>query len=105
METSRKFLFQLCKELNYKSVAELEATMSSNELNEWVEFYTEEPFMAKVLEVQIATLTEMVIRSFAKEPNISAIDFMITVSQADKKAKKEEIKRKKLFDQLSNFGT
>jgi len=103
MEPSRKFLFQLCKELNYKSVAELENTMSSNELQEWMQYYSEKPFMADVIEVQLATLTDMVVKSFAKNPDVSALDFMITVSDADKIAKKEEIKRKKLFEQLNNF--
>lgn len=79
--------------------------MSSNELQEWMQYYSEKPFMADVIEVQLATLTDMVVKSFAKNPDVSALDFMITVSDADKIAKKEEIKRKKLFEQLNNFGT
>ena len=77
--------------------------MSSNELQEWMQYYSEKPFMADVIEVQLATLTDMVVKSFAKNPDVSALDFMITVSDADKIAKKEEIKRKKLFEQLNNF--
>jgi len=70
-----------------------------------MQYYSEKPFMADVIEVQLATLTDMVVKSFAKNPDVSALDFMITVSDADKIAKKEEIKRKKLFEQLNNFGT
>lgn len=78
--------------------------MSQKELNEWAQYYAEEPFMNKVIEVQLATLTEVVLKSFTKDSDLSAIDFMITVSSDDKNKIKEEAKRKELFEKLNNFG-
>ena len=105
METGRKFLFQLCKELNYKSVSELENTMSSNELQEWMDYFTEEPFSSKVNEVQLATLSEIVLKIVNNKSDLTALDFMITVSQEDKNKRKEEIKRTELFEKLNSFGS
>jgi len=47
------------QQLNYRTVAELENTMSLRELNEWLKYYSEEPFFADRLEIQMATLCAM----------------------------------------------
>jgi hypothetical protein len=42
-----------------KTVTELENTMSIRELYEWYEYYSEEPFMADRIEIQLATISNI----------------------------------------------
>lgn len=48
------------QQLNYKTVTELENTMSLRELYEWYDYYAEEPFLADRLEIQMANVCTMV---------------------------------------------
>jgi len=50
----------LVQQLNYRTVTELENTMSLRELYEWYEYYSEEPFLADRLEIQMANVCTMV---------------------------------------------
>ncbi len=105
MENSRKFLFKLCLELNYKSVSELEHTMSTKELSEWSDYFSEEPFSSRVNEIQLATLTEILLKSFNNKSDLTALDFMISISKEDKDIRKKEIKKTELFEKLNKFGS
>ena len=104
MEASRKFLFKLCVELGYKSIAELEQQMSHNELLEWVEYYSSEPFMADRIELQLATLTDVIIKTHTSAKDVSAVDFMITVSEEQRKKQKNAEQHHKVVGQLKDFG-
>ena len=104
MEASRKFLFKLCLNLGYKSVAELENSLSANELLEWYEYYNEEQFMADRLEVQIATLSSMVYSANGGK-DLSAVDFMVTVSDEAKEKQRAKEKHAKIVKALDAFGT
>lgn len=104
MERNRKFLFKLCSHLGYKSVAELENSLSSKELYEWYEYYQEEQFMADRLEVMLATLTAITYNAHGGK-DLSSIDFMISVSKELKENIKAKEKQKKIFEALDSFGT
>ena len=59
----------------FRTVAELEKFMSLRELYEWYEYYSEEPFFADRLEIQLATLCNMV-GSFGKS-KLKHSDYMV----------------------------
>ena len=103
MDKNREFLFKLCLHLGYKSVSELEQTLSINELQEWYDFYIMNPFIEDRIELQLATLTEILVRSNS-DTDASAIDFMISVSQEDKQKVKKSKKQQKLQEALESFG-
>ena len=65
----------MVQQLNYKTVTELENTMSLRELYEWYDYYSEEPFFADRLEVQMANVCNM-IGSFGKS-KLKHKDYMI----------------------------
>jgi len=104
MDRSRKFLFKLALNLGYKTVAELEETMSYNEFLEWSEYYSEEPFMSDRIEMQLATLTDVTIKTSTSAKDISPVDFMITVSEEQKIEQKKIQKHKDLVEKLNSFG-
>jgi len=62
--------------LSYKTVTELENTMSVRELHEWYEFYNEEPFFADRLEIQMANASLM-IASFSGSKKAKHSDYMV----------------------------
>jgi len=104
MEQSRKFLFKLALNLGYKTVEELENTMTYNEFLEWVEYYSEEPFMADRIELQLASLTDITVKSHTSAET-TPVDFMITVSEEQKANQRALEKHKKLVEKLNAFGT
>lgn len=104
MEANRRFLFKLCLNLGYKSVSELENSLSANELIEWYEYYKEEQFMADRLELQIATLSAMVYSSSGGK-DLSAVDFMISVDDETKEKQRAKEKHAKIVKALDAFGT
>lgn len=63
----------MVQQLDYKTVTELENTMSMRELYEWYEYYSEEPFFADRLEIQMANVSLMV----AKSKKAKHSDFMV----------------------------
>lgn len=103
MLPSRKFLFKLCSHLGYKSVAELENSLSANELLEWHEYYQEEQFMPDRIELMIATLTAITYNAHGGK-DLTTVDFMLSVSNEQKEKEKAKVKQKKIFESLDTFG-
>ena len=100
---NRKFLFKLCSHLGYKTVAELEQTMSYIELQEWVQYYSEERFQPDRLELQLATLSELIYRTSGGK-DLTAMDFMPSLSEEEKEIIRLKNKRKQNFDAFESFG-
>jgi len=69
--------------------------MSYQELYDWYEYYNQEPFLADRLEIQLATVCQMV-GSFGGS-KLKTKDFMIT-----KKNDKKNLTKKEYQDQLKN---
>jgi len=103
MERNRKFLFKLASHLGYTTVAELENTMSYNEFLEWVDYYSFEPFGFDRIELQLSQITELLYRTNF-EGDMTAIDFMISVSQEAKQTQKKKQVSKKVLSSLEAFG-
>lgn len=79
------------------SVAFLESSMSSSELEAWVQYYKIEPFLADRVEVALANLTAIIAGIFSSK-ELDYKDFMLT-------GKKEIHKEKNLRkDILQCFG-
>lgn len=76
--------------------------MSKAELSQWVEYYNKEPFGYDRLEVQLAQLSDIMVKT-AGDKDTDAIDFMISVSADDKEHIKADIKQKKVIQQLKDF--
>ncbi|WP_276835308.1 phage tail assembly protein T [Chryseobacterium cucumeris] len=66
---------------SFRTVTELENFMSLSELYEWYEYYSEEPFLADRLEIQLATLCNMV-GSFGKS-KLKHSDYMVRKLKQD----------------------
>jgi len=103
MEKSRAFLFKLALNLGYKTVDELENTMTYNEFLEWVEYYSEEPFMSDRIELHLSTLTDLTVKSHTSAQT-NPVDFMITVSEEQKAKQRDIEKHNQLLEKLSAFG-
>ena len=102
MNEHQKFLHKLCIELDYKTVQELINTMSSNELADWIVYYKEEKFLADRLEIQLATIADLIYKSnFSGDKEF--IDFMVTVSQEAKDKTKKNLKDLQVIDSLGDF--
>lgn len=69
--------------------------MSIRELYEWYEYYSEEPFIADRLELQLAQLSTMV-GSFGGS-KLKSSDFMI------RKIEEKKLSQKEYEDRLKNF--
>ena len=75
--------------MNYRTVEELENSMSLRELYDWYEYYNNEPFFADRIEIQLATVCTM-IAGFGSKSKPKHDDFMIrkkekpVLSQAEK---------------------
>jgi len=82
----------LVQQLNYKTVTELENTMSLRELYEWYDYYSEDPFLADRLEMQMANICVMV-GSFG-DSKLNHSDYMI------RKIEKKEITLKEREDNI-----
>jgi len=67
----------LVQQLNYRTVTELENTMSLRELYEWYEYYSEEPFFADRLEMQMANVCLMIASSSGSK-KAKHSDYMIS---------------------------
>lgn len=104
MKPNRKFIFKLCQVLGYKSVAELENSLSAVELHEWYQYASEEPFMADRLEMQLATMSSILYNAHGGK-DLSAIDFMISVSEEQKEKQRAKEKHAKIVKALDAFGT
>lgn len=90
-------------QLNYRTVTELENTMSTRELYEWYDYYSQEPFFADRLEMQLATLSTMVggFGGSKLKPN----DFMIRKLEEKKLTNKEfENNLKEMFAGFAKKG-
>lgn len=59
----------------FRTVTELENFMSLSELYEWYEYYSEEPFIADRIEIQLATISNL-IGSFGKS-KLKHADYMV----------------------------
>ena len=103
MNQSRKFLFKLCSHLGYKSVAEMENSLSINEFLEWQDYYREEQFLADRLELMIATLTAITYSANGGK-DLTAVDFMLSVSIEEKEKAKQKERNAKVFSALESFG-
>ncbi len=104
MTLDRKFLFKLCSHLGYKTVAELEHTMSYKELLEWIEYSKEEPLLPDRVELQLARLTEILYRTNVSETDLTAVDFMPSISDEIKDESREKVKQERLKAQFDAFG-
>lgn len=92
MTNSEIFLFKLAIELNYRTVADLKETMSQRELMQWYEFYKLHPFHADRMELQMAVLTDILLKVNGNKDS-KPLDFMITATKEEKeKQKQKEIK-------------
>ena len=103
MSNDREFLFKLCLQLGYKSVAELENSMSFKEFAEWGDYYSRNPFLVDRVELQLATLSEMIYAQGGGS-ELQAIDFMPSVSKEEKESHHKKIKHQKVLESLKSFG-
>lgn len=103
MDKTRVFLFQLAKDLGYKTVSELENTMTYREYIEWIDYYRENPPMSRIMESQLATLTYTMLRSYSNNSDVFPVDFMVSVSEEEKEKNKKLQKQRELFKKLDDF--
>ena len=102
MTNQNKFLHKLTLALNYKTVEELKNTMSHLELQSWYEYYQEEPFGYDRIEIQLATITDILLKSNGVKES-SPIDHMVSISNDIKQYQKEKQKKSDLMTKLNNF--
>jgi len=101
MTQERQFLFKLSLELKIP-IQELMDSMSYIDFLEYMEFSSTHPFQADRIEIQLATISEILYRT-AGGTEASAIDFMITATDLQKQKNQEQIKQKELFEQMNDF--
>lgn len=76
--------------------------MTHAELMQWMEYYSLEPFGYDRLEVQLAQISDILVKTVGEKDTLP-VDFMISVSEEDKDRVREKEKHKKLVKQLADF--
>lgn len=89
MTDERRFLFKLASHLGYKTVSELENTMTAKELNEWKQYYIIEPFFGDRIENMIANITHLYYSKNYKGKT-THLDFMLSVTEEQKEEARTE---------------
>ena len=99
VKEERKFLFKLIQVTGFHTVTELEYCMSLRELYEWYEYYSEQPFFADRIEMQLATIC-LQISGFGKS-KAKHEDFMIC--KKSKPILSQEEKNKQLISAFKSI--